>query len=792
MNVALEKQIRAQDWHYPMAGRDWRDGLLLGNGNLSAVAYAPSHLEWVLNKVDVFDPTVDKALLEKRLTHSEFRRRIDGMFPKNTLFLNDLEDAACSGSRIRDTLSAAVIRLRFWHGIGWSAPSVPLTSQHLSLFDGLLEQQMNAHLFHPRMRMFVPRDTGLFCLRIREESCAVRAHFFELIRPANDLLPVPIWTDTFSVLAFHQELPGGKASYAVALRVVPCNGGRQGQPGQRYSAASEWIQHGDVDLFVSVKSSFECTDPLVAVLRETGQAAEKTFEVLEREHLEWWHHYWDNAYADFGHHIQIQKYFTFSLYGLASSFGKVPMPGLNGLAFGPLNEQTPGVSYQGYAHDQNAQIPAMPFFPLNRVRLIEVLIDTYWNVRGTLRRETRRLFGCQGIFLPLGMNQLGLEYPTRSYRYTLCGSAYTGMILSMAWRYSRDRTLLKEKIYPLLREFVLFYQALLKRGSDGLYHLDWSVPPEIFTLTRDESSTMAMLKVCLETLLEGARLLRRDKRLQLLWEEILTNYPVVCKTPEGAFWCGPDIPLNHYFFGGHLLYPFFPAAIDEDLQSARKTLELIESEAVERSFADRAGQWHPNHEWSMFLITCTRLRCGDRQGGWRGVERFLELFGKENGLFSHDPILIADPAESEENARQNAEKMCTKRCFCDGQRLRMDNPEVPHPICVTNHPDAKRLAPAVLEGNSAFLFMASEVLLQSHGGIINLFPGVPGDFTGSFNRFLAQGGFEVSAAMTKGKLCWFRIHALQGGTIRVRRPDEQELKSHILKKNEAFEYCCDA
>ena len=48
------------------AGTDWRDGLVLGNGDVGAVAYAPGHLEWCVNKVDVYDATVPAATL---LTH---------------------------------------------------------------------------------------------------------------------------------------------------------------------------------------------------------------------------------------------------------------------------------------------------------------------------------------------------------------------------------------------------------------------------------------------------------------------------------------------------------------------------------------------------------------------------------------------------------------------------------------------------------------------------------------------------------------------------------------------------
>lgn len=774
-----ERIIRRQDWHYENAGKDWRDGLLLGNGNLGAVAYAPGHLEWVLNKVDVFDPTIEKAMLDKRLPHAEVMRRIQRLSPKNTLFLNDAEAAPTARKVIRDTVSAAILRLRFWQGIGWSSPAMPQTVQHLSLYDGELFEEMRAHSFHPCLKMFIPRSTGLMCIRITEADAPDRIHILELIRPPNALLPVPQYHRDDNTLIMTQRLFDTPMSYAAGVRILPHNRKEH----IRFSKAGEIFQNGDTDILISVKSSMECTDPESAVRAELDWAQRKSFDILEEETIEWWHRWWEQSCADFGRYQKIQKYFTFSLYSLACNFGQAPMPGLNGLSFGPLNEQTPGLAYQGYTHDQNAQIPALALFPVGHAELISALIDTYWNVRRTLRRETRRLFGCDGIFLPLTMNQLGFEYPARSYRYTLCGGAYTGMVIARAWQYSHDVHLLREKIYPLLRELVIFYTRIMKKGKDGVYHLDWSVPPEIFTLTRDDTATMAMLKVCLRTLIEAAGILHRDRKLSGQWRDILEHYPPISRTPSGAYWCGPDVPPDHYFFGGHLLYPFFPAGVDVDPAAARKTLDLIEKESVERSYADHAGEWHPSHEWSMFLITSTRLRLGDRKGGWHGLERFLELFAKENGLFSHDPILIGDPADSEENERRYARKLRTGRKFCDGTPLTMDNPEVPHPSCVTANRDAKRLAPAVMEGSSSFICMACETLLQSHGGEIRLFPGVPEDFSGSFRNLIAEGGFTVSALMRKGRLIRAEITASQDGMCRIRLNDKT-VQEKYFRKNE--------
>jgi hypothetical protein len=316
----------------------------------------------------------------------------------------------------------------------------------------------------------------------------------------------------------------------------------------------------------------------------------------------------------------------------------------------------------------------------------------------------------------------------------------------------------------------------MRKGEDGIYHLDWSVPPEIFTMTRDDSATITMLRTCLETAVEAATILNCDLDKQMLWKDVLAHYPYPAHHSLGGWWGGPDIPDKHYCFGGHLLYPFFPSeAYTEEKESARKTIEYIEKFALERSFTDKDGLWHHNHEWSTFLTTATRLRLGDKKRAWQEIERFIELFGKENRLFSHDPILILPSATTEANVK--SAQVEGLREEVDGSRHPIQPPET---YCGTPNPNAKRLAPPVLEGSSALLFLATETLIQSFGGIIRLFPSVPDDFTGYFHKFLAQGAFEVSASMENGRVTYVQIISLKGGTFRLLDPFTTEEK-YIVK-----------
>jgi hypothetical protein len=65
-----------------------------------------------------------------------------------------------------------------------------------------------------------------------------------------------------------------------------------------------------------------------------------------------------------------------------------------------------------------------------------------------------------------------------------------------------------------------------------------------------------------------------------------------------------------------------------------------------------------------------------------------------------------------------------------------------------------------------------ELLLQSWGDTIRVFPAVPGDWQAlSFADLRAQGGFLVSAERVDGRTAWVRIESLAGEPCRLRVPD---------------------
>jgi hypothetical protein len=75
----------------------------------------------------------------------------------------------------------------------------------------------------------------------------------------------------------------------------------------------------------------------------------------------------------------------------------------------------------------------------------------------------------------------------------------------------------------------------------------------------------------------------------------------------------------------------------------------------------------------------------------------------------------------------------------------------------------------VIETPLYFARGVQDMMLMSHGGVIRVFPGVPGAWSdAAFDRFRAEGAFLVSAKRTAGTTRFVRVESLAGERCRVR------------------------
>lgn len=732
--VVLSASIIAVPTVERRSGADWRDGTFLGDGQTGIIAYAPMHLEWLVNRNDVID---GRTRLDHRITHREVMRRVEASERKTSLFLEEAD--GCHGRHEhRDTVSAAVLRLRFWEGLGWAAPSAPEVKESMSLEDGVLSQNVRGYYLDADVESLVMRDKDVVAFRMRGGRNAV----LEFTRPPNPLLEPAKLSFSDGEAVMEQKLPDGNV-YAAALSV------KGAKLSHAVKGGSMTIRGLDLngEFFLAVRTTRETPDPVAAAKAAVRDARDAGYGAVADANRKWWNGFWSaGGRADFKSEREVNLAWHQCMFAMAASYGKPPMPGLNGLVYGPVDSTVAGIGFSDYTHDQNVQIPMFSFFPVNHCGFVRSFSGTYERVRKTLEENTRKLYGTRGIGLPLAINQDGYENPTGSYRYSLCGAAYSALVLAQAWRYSRDKEILRD-IYPLLRDFVVFNLDLMHKDPEGRYRLDWMVPPEIFRMTRNELATTACLKTSLEVLVEASEILGLDENERARWCDVRDNYPKFVKQSEGGWWCGMDIPDDHCMYGGHLFYPFYPAeaAVDADARATTlKTVDYLKKYGLDWSYL--SSEPHPMHDWTSYYLAVSELRLRPKENGWKSVTDFLRYYRKPNGFFAHNSISIEDPDAAEKHWREAAPYR-KRRNHHD----RMTVIGGRHAGATANT-DAKRLAAPVIEGFGAFLFISTESLVQSWGGEIKVFPAVPPDFTGSFTNFLAQGGMLVSAEMKNGRL----------------------------------------
>jgi alpha-L-fucosidase 2 len=80
-----------------------------------------------------------------------------------------------------------------------------------------------------------------------------------------------------------------------------------------------------------------------------------------------------------------------------------------------------------------------------------------------------------------------------------------------------------------------------------------------------------------------------------------------------------------------------------------------------------------------------------------------------------------------------------------------------------------RYRPFTLEGNFAFASAVQEMLLQSHDGVMEVFPAIPETWRdASFNQLRAEGAFVISAKKENGKVTTVTIVSEKGGELKVK------------------------
>ena len=499
--------------------------------------------------------------------------------------------------------------------------------------------------------------------------------------------------------------------------------------GLKYAVVVADRRRGDAtEIALAITSTDDAPDPLSVGRKRVSAALDAGYSAIRKPHVQWWQRFWSQSGvqvpdAAIQQHYDLVQYF----YGAASRRGSPPIP-LQGVWTADEGNLPPW--HGDYHHDLNTQMTYWAYLTAGHFDQGACFLDFMWDFLPMHRKFARDFYDAPGAAVPGVMTLDGKPMGGWSqYCLSPTMGAWVAQAFYLHWRYTMDEEFLAQRAYPYCSAIAECLQALLEPGPDGKLKLPLSTSPEIHDnslaawLTPNSNNDLSLLRWLFGALVEMARA-TGDGPAAANWQGVLDRLDDLSVEGEaGALKLSPDESLTESHRHHAHLMPIHPLGIlhvegpDRDRKIIAASLDQL----------DRLG----TKRWVGFgfsWLACISARCGDAQRAEENLGIFLKAFISRNGFNLNG----------------------------DYKRLGYA---------------AASYRPFTLETNFAAGQAVHEMLLQSWGGVVRVFPAVPEGWADvSFHNLRAEGAFGVSAQRKDGATTWLRVRAARQGLLRLRDP----------------------
>lgn len=464
------------------------------------------------------------------------------------------------------------------------------------------------------------------------------------------------------------------------------------------------------------------------------KAAEKAEAALQRglkqdyqAHLEYWDKYWAQSSVTLPDSI-LQKQYQNEMYKFASTTREHSYPISLQAVWTADNGKLP--PWKGdYHHDLNTQLSYWPAYTGNHLTEGMGYLNTLWNQRDTYKRYTRQYFGTEGMNIP-GVCTLTGEPMGGWIQYSMSQTvaAWLAQHFYLHWKYSADRTFLKERAYPFLKDVAIYLEQVSEVTPEGVRKLEFSSSPEVFDNSLQAwfsdmtNYDLAMMHFLFKAAAELAHELNLTDESSH-WAALEAQLPDYDVDEEGCLTFAKGYPYNEshrHFSHAMAIHPMGLI----DWSDGEKSQHII------RATLKRLDEVGPDYwtGYSYSWLANMKARAFDGKGAAQALRTFAECF-------------------------------CLKNTFhANGDQTKSGKSRFTY-------------RPFTLEGNFAFASGIQEMLLQSHTGTIRIFPALPEEWKDvSFEGLRAIGAFLVYAQMEGGEITRVRIYSEKGGMLKIARP----------------------
>jgi len=197
-----------------------------------------------------------------------------------------------------------------------------------------------------------------------------------------------------------------------------------------------------------------------------------------RAHSKWWKEFWNKSSISLPDE-KLERQWYLELYKLGCVTRKNSPPITLQAIWTADNGKLP--PWKGDIHnDLNVQLSYWLCYSGNHLEEGESLLNWLMNIKNEAKNYTKRYFKCEGLNIP-GVSTLSGKPMGGWIQYSLSPtiSAWLAHHFYLHWRYSMDRTFLKEKAYPFIQEVAAFLENVTFIDKKGKRVLPISSSPEI-------------------------------------------------------------------------------------------------------------------------------------------------------------------------------------------------------------------------------------------------------------------------------------------------------------------------
>jgi len=537
-------------------------------------------------------------------------------------------------------------------------------------------------------------------------------------------------------------------------------------------------------------------DPVSVVKNTLTSVHEKGIETFRQSHAEVWKSIWNRSFMDYGDDYLNNLWYLTMYYANASQGGKYPGRFNNGLWGWSRDVQ----QWNFYFHWNQQQLN----WPLNAAGFHELAtpyLDFRFNSLPQAKKDAKEFFKTDGAFVSDVSERRGYNSLGENANHTPV--AEIALDFWRQYRYTGDKKFLKEKALPFIVEAARFFESLLVKETDGLYHAKEGTGYEGWIKLKDGLTELVYARVLFTTALEALRVVESDLPEAKRWSEIaghLAPLPVV-KTDEATIsGDGLGFKLNRGFFKGEysptneiiasgwgikekkLLTVYYP--VDDTINHGLKLLDGI-FPSVPSSPVFPSGLIGLAQKGSIIFnqMTATALLYGPEITGWDPVPIVLARLGLAKELAAD---LERFPGRwqiysngwghwgLEGEVNKDAEWFFKTNKVKDVAAKSKDVEKFPFPMWPFRHMS--------MESMSVLATAMNESFLQSYDGILRIFPAFPANKTGRFTLH-AVDGFVVSSEIKSGEVQWICIESLFGNACKLELPWDKAVVKSNLKRN---------